>query len=214
MKRLLQYTVCLVPALGVFGYLFKVGLNFAPLLTVAGLIYGFLGASLVLTSDLDLLKQVFIPTEKISQIESARDKLYKHEIVQDGEEGYDELIKFIKKEFNISNRPDCISTISSAGVIQTSAKVSVLGYIKKDGDFPDDILGEDGYRSDLVSEDYESIKITKLSLFDARLSQYLVEIERNAVQFPLRLGWILLILGFALQLSQSLLEFRIDTVLC
>jgi hypothetical protein len=208
--KFVLYPVSSIPALSVAGYVCIVDVCTEPVFVSMGLIYGTAGATLALASDLHFLKELFVPKEKISQLKAARDILYDDRIIQTGDQGYNELLVFVSDYFDVSENPDCISTISSPGVQKTSKNISVYGYVKREGKFPDNILEMDGYKSELSGDDYERFLITQLSLFDARFSQYIVEFEQKAVQFPLRLGCFLLDIGFVLQLVPTIIELGIS----
>lgn len=214
MKQYVLYIIGVLPAIGVSAYISVAEVNSGPVFTSLGLIYAVSGASLALASDWNRLRQIFVPTEKINRIQSALDNLYANEIVQTGDKEYDELLEFVKQNFEIPEEPDCISTTISRGAVQTSSRVLIYGTYREEGEFPDDILDMDSWTRELRSDDYETFQIAQLSLFNARISQYIVVIEREAVQFPLRFGWFLLVIGFLLQLVPNISGLGLNIGFC
>jgi len=206
MNRLIWYIIGLLPAVIIVIYTNAIERNVESILTSVGLLYGVLGSSLALAGDWDVLKRWFVPTRKINRIQSARDNLYDIEIIQRGDPGYDELTTIVTDEFDIDEEPDCITFGSGAGSrgINMSGKEWIRGYYK-DSKFSENELDIEGsYASTLGSDNYESVRIGLIPLFDSRINHHLTEMENSNIQKALYYGWFFLMVGFVLQLISNI----------
>jgi len=207
--------VVLVTALvvGAAVYCFVVpGVEGAPnRLTFVGLIFDAAGAFLVLVSDLDFLRKRVVPDERINSIERGRKHVFSDRIIKRGDDGFEELAPVIADYFN-SDEPDVIYFFHGGGSARNAITATSLGAWKSMRSFEESDLPTESTRKHLKSADDwsrlqddregESV-ICPTPVFNARLNRQIEKIENAAVQTPLRLGLLSLLLGFSLQIVSS-----------